>query len=437
VTFQPAASLSFPSLHEEAAVTFLRKTMQVWLAVVLFLIPGAAWADYTYVSIDFPGMPRTEANGINDFGQVVGNYYDGGGVVHGFVLSGGVYSTLDYPHPGFTYTNLNGINDNGDIVGIFLTSFVPNGCGVTQSFIWSAGTFTLIPDVPGSMPGTTKAWAINNAGTVVGSYVDACFCTMHAFVYSGGVFTTIDRPGYAASSAHGINDAGDVVGAAQRSWGGGSARGFLLSGGVYIDVDHPDALAYPNGSTLPTGVNDSGAIVGALSTSSTSTFVYEGGAFTMLAVPNAVSTGNTQASINSNGQVAGTYFDAGNNIHGFVASPAVSYTATVGPPINPDGSSVFKANRGTVPIKFALALNGASTCDLPPATISVFRLNGGTPMPVNESEYSTPADDGTAFRISDCQYIYHLAARALGVGTYEVRISIGGTVVGTATFALR
>src|SRR4029450_13860415 len=133
-------------------------------------------------------------------------------------------------------------------------------------------------------------------------------------------------------------------------------------------------------------------------TSSTRTFVYEGGVFTILAVPSAVGTGNTQASINSNGQVAGTYFDAGNNIRGFVAGPAVSYAATVRPPINVDGSSVFKANRGTVPVKFALAVDGVSTCGLTPATISVSRINGGTPMPVNESEYSTPADDGSAFR---------------------------------------
>src|SRR5437588_6091302 len=38
----------------------------------------------------------TLASGINDTGQIVGTYADAGGV-HGFLLSGGSYSTLDAP----------------------------------------------------------------------------------------------------------------------------------------------------------------------------------------------------------------------------------------------------------------------------------------------------------------------------------------------------
>lgn len=48
------------------------------------------------------------------------------------------------------------------------------------------------------------------------------------------------------------------------------------------------------------------------------------------------------------------------------------------PPINADPSpqtrSTFRANRGIVPVKFALSANGEPTCDLPPATIAVGSL---------------------------------------------------------------
>ena len=70
------------------------------------------------------------------------------------------------------------------------------------------------------------------------------------------------------------------------------------------------------------------------------------------------------------------------------------------------------------------------------ATIAVTRTAGGTLGPVDESIYSTPADNDSKFRIADCHYIYNLAARKLGAGTYRVDISINGFVVGQAVFAL-
>jgi probable HAF family extracellular repeat protein len=56
------------------------------------------------------------AYGINKAGQVVGEYEDSGGVVHGFLHSNGTYTTIDDP----LGTNGNwaiGINDAGQIVG--------------------------------------------------------------------------------------------------------------------------------------------------------------------------------------------------------------------------------------------------------------------------------------------------------------------------------
>lgn len=113
-----------------------------------------------------------------------------------------------------------------------------------------------------------------------------------------------------------------------------------------------------------------------------------------------------------------------------------TYFAQVQQPINADNSSVFKARRGVVPVKFTLTADGSSTCDLPPATIALFQTSGGNPGPVNESTYNTSADNGSNFRITECQYIYNLGTNSLGAGSYDVQISIFGTVVGMATFGL-
>ena len=73
---------------------------------------------------------------------------------------------------------------------------------------------------------------------------------------------------------------------------------------------------------------------------------------------------------------------------------------------------------------------------LPAATISVLRTAGDTVGPVDESAYSMSADTGSNFRIDPtaCQYIYNLAGSALGVGTYQVNISINSAVVGSGIF---
>ena len=114
-----------------------------------------------------------------------------------------------------------------------------------------------------------------------------------------------------------------------------------------------------------------------------------------------------------------------------------SYVGQVQPPINSDGTSVFSASRGVVPVKFNLTQGGVLICDLPPATVVVTRTGGGVTGAVNESLYSNNADTGSNFRIDNCQYVYNLNSRALGIGIYRVDILINGRVIGTATFELR
>jgi beta propeller repeat protein len=122
-----------------------------------------------------------------------------------------------------------------------------------------------------------------------------------------------------------------------------------------------------------------------------------------------------------------------------ITPPTLVYTATAQPPINPNGSSVFNVKRGVVPVKFALAVNGAPTCQLPAATITLSRIAGGALGSINEADFVQPSDVGSDFRIdpSACQYVYNLGASSLGPGTYKVQIAIGGTTVGNGQFSLK
>jgi len=79
------------------------------------------------------------ANGINAAGQIVGRYTDASGIIHGFLLSGGTYTTLDDPD-ATTGTFPAGINNFGQIVGYY-----SNGFG-THAFLYNpnGGTYATL-----------------------------------------------------------------------------------------------------------------------------------------------------------------------------------------------------------------------------------------------------------------------------------------------------
>ncbi len=82
-------------------------------------------------------------------------------MLHGFLLSGGEFTSIDFP--GASATGALGINPRGDIVGFHRTA------GVVHGFLLSRGEFTSI-DPPGST--FTQAFKINPRGDIVGRYFD-------------------------------------------------------------------------------------------------------------------------------------------------------------------------------------------------------------------------------------------------------------------------
>src|SRR5262249_47290328 len=93
---------------------------------------AVADVQYSFTTIDFPGAPFTVGSGINDSGQIVGQYMVDG--IHGFLDSGGSFTTIDFPGAPFIVSS--GINDSGQIVGQYI---VVDGI---HGFLDSGGSFT-------------------------------------------------------------------------------------------------------------------------------------------------------------------------------------------------------------------------------------------------------------------------------------------------------
>jgi hypothetical protein len=75
----------------------------------------------------------------------------------------------------------------------------------------------------------------------------------------------------------------------------------------------------------------------------------------------------------------------------------------------------------------------ASTCNLPPATIAVSKLDPVEDGSINEEPVQgSLADSGNSFRNIDCKYQYNLSVPSLkGAGTYQAKILVDGTEVPT------
>src|SRR5580700_9708007 len=119
----------------------------------------------------------------------------------------------------------------------------------------SSPSFTLTSfDYPGAT--YTGPLGINQAGVVVGAYVDAS-SVLHGFVrFANGTFKQIDYPGAVSTGFTGINDFNQMVGVYDNSDGLG--HGFL-----FTPPNHFTPIEYPNAKeTFPYAINNGGQIVG-------------------------------------------------------------------------------------------------------------------------------------------------------------------------------
>jgi uncharacterized membrane protein len=112
-----------------------------------------------------------------------------------------------------------GVNNQGQITGEFLAP-----SGQAHGYLYDAGTFHIL-----APPGSTQTLPsdLNNSGQVVGTILDGS--RLRGFVYHDGDFHILDAPGSRHTSAFAINDLGDVAGDFVDVTG--DYQGFLYSGG--------------------------------------------------------------------------------------------------------------------------------------------------------------------------------------------------------------
>ena len=173
-----------------------------------------------------------------------------------------VITTFDYPGTGNS-TVPQKINDAGDIVGSYIDSSL-----VERGFVrFANGNFSAPIVDPNDTCNVTEGRGINNSRLICGSYQNGSDCLYHGYFLVGGNFSEFDVPGSVENELLGVNNADDFCG------------------------DFTD------------------------STELIQAFVSIGGTITPFSVPGATST--TALGLNSLNQTDGFYVDASGINHGF------------------------------------------------------------------------------------------------------------------------
>lgn len=207
----------------------------------------------------FGGL-ASDVAGINDSGQIAGQYYNNG--YHAFITGPNGVGMTGLGIPNVNPQIISGINNSGQVVGqqafdggyhAFITG--PNGSGVTM-LQTLGGPFSFAND-------------INNFGQVVGS---ASLGTDPRFTYYTNAFITDPDGvgitslgtlgGQGGSEASAINDLGEVVGTAS-ALDSTERHAFIFSHGGMTDLSLLDPVVASGWSYInPTDINNNGQIVG-------------------------------------------------------------------------------------------------------------------------------------------------------------------------------
>ena len=202
--------------------------------------------DGVFTTYDFPGSQNTYFYALGNNGNAAGYYEDSAGLKRGVVLKGGELEQFDFP--GAVETEIWGISDTtGALTGNFIGTD-----GVRRGFSGDE-----IIEVPGAIE--TYADFVNSSGGMVGSYVDADGL-YHPYIRTpNGRFVSLDLPGAANLEyffVHGINDVRTVVARTKRV---GDVPGTLV--GTF--QDGLQELKVPGSvSTEGYNINQDGSIVG-------------------------------------------------------------------------------------------------------------------------------------------------------------------------------
>jgi uncharacterized membrane protein len=259
---------------------------------VLTLVAPVRAQEREYTTIPTPAGTRSAtAFGINARGDVVGSFVDQSLVQHGFLLSKGDFTVIDFP--GAQATQARGINPRGDIVGNY--SSLGDPPNAARGFLLTKdGEFVNVPfpghswEIPqrilpdGTIVGcrhdhdnmeTMKGIVIgkdgaseidafgsmNNGATpdlqlMVGFWFNMMDNQTQGYMIEDGVFTSFMVPGSNGTQAWDVNPDGAIVGFYNV---GTTVRGFVKTGETYTTIHYPGSTV-----TRAFGINARGDIVG-------------------------------------------------------------------------------------------------------------------------------------------------------------------------------
>jgi len=295
----------------------VKKSIAGVLGVLMFVAVGIAAAPpLTFTFSDVHAnktATETDTFAVNNAGAIAGDYVDSKGIQHAMILAGKKLTTVN--HAGCTTsggypaaTAFYGINKSGAAAG-FCTS---TKTGLFEGFVYSGGKFTAI-NFPKS--NGTQAIGINDAGDVVGAYLDSA-SVQHGFVKKGAKYTSVDVKGDTTPYAWAINNSGQMVVFAVSS--AGTYQSFVYNGKTFKKIADPNAST---SGTIARSLNNKGDVVGAYFNSAGDEigFLYHGGKYYDVIDPKAT-TQTKPDGVNDTLEMVGRYVNSSGATAGFKAT---------------------------------------------------------------------------------------------------------------------
>lgn len=160
-----------------------------------YLATSVVWKDYRFSKVRVGPAISDCAFGINNLGETAG-FKQNGTIFRGYVTSNGTVTEIRIGEGG---TQANAINDAGQVVGFYYAQ----GSNVPMAFLWQNGTWQQLT-VPGVSSNT--ATGIDSTGRVL--IVDQNY---KGYVWSKGNYYTLDQS-YRANAISAVGDVGIVAG---------------------------------------------------------------------------------------------------------------------------------------------------------------------------------------------------------------------------------
>jgi probable HAF family extracellular repeat protein len=287
--------------------------------------PGEAclW-DGSLVTVDRPpGVTGAGAWDINDFGLIIGQMTLDGIATRAFLHDGTQFIDLGVP-PGGNLSQGRAINSQGQIVGVWGG---PGDLPALAAFLWEDGNMVDLNAVLGTP--LSEALDINDTGRVAGWMGLSPYQDGEAFVWQDGKVTALGNlPNGSFSVALGVNELGQVAGYALignfPNYSAG--RPFLWEEGEMHDLGSLPGFD----RTAAMGINDIRQIVGrawgvAGNPNIESAFIWQHGTMYDL---NDLTVSNTgieilgATAINNQGQITGRGRNANGDTVGVLLTPA-------------------------------------------------------------------------------------------------------------------